>query len=767
MLTSWKRKMERIGLFISSRIQWYSRRSVKIYMKLRINVVSLRTMLYFGVLKRKRQPIPRGIRAGYHANSPMEWINRLKRKWQQTIMTAKINYKLLKPMTEFQVLKARRRMERHGRWVVALGHKKPQWVKGLAALLLIALLLTNPFQTVLGNSIHKQEFFSYHLRDVLSYMVGENVSAETGYYLATNTYEGQLGGDLFGIAEGKNLVMIQMESMQSMVLQRDYYGQELTPVLNQLIQESGTYYFDNFYCQLGAGNTSDAEFAVNHSLFGSIESYTYQLFEDNYFYGLPKVMKEKGYQTAVFHGFEKDFWNRENIYPKLGFDYFKGGDDYISDNIPEIGGGNIVGISDSAFFQQTIEELKSLKQPYYSFLITLSTHNPFGLPESLKEIDLKTQDRNLFGNYLNSVHYSDRCLGEFFEGMKEAGLYDNSIFVLYGDHYGITKADSKLSQLVTQWLGKEYTYDEMNHIPLLIHIPGHEGTETISTSGGQLDILPTISYLMGVEELNTIYLGQNLFTAQTGFAPLQLHMLKGSFIMDDVVFEMSRDGIFKNSKAWNRINHEPLNINDYYEEYKAAKQAVEVSEYYLYNDVTRQVLLEGRSISELLGEKSEPTPLPRKIPVYPFHQNSVEELDEMVDWLRDNPKDVLAVSSNHLYNILKKFEVEYSGKKGVTGAILYVDETSNEEFLEMRSRIIPYMEDSTQDYSKLEYLGYHTIIINPEATEMPYEDLISFAEVNQVDGLIITEENRADYMQLKSSLGVKLYVKEKDVLLRQ
>ena len=109
MLTSWKRKMERIGLFISSRIQWYARRSEKIYMKLRINVVSLRTMLPFDVLKKKNQPIPWGIRASNHVNSPMEWINRMKRKWQQTVMTAKINYKLLKPMTDFQLLKARRR----------------------------------------------------------------------------------------------------------------------------------------------------------------------------------------------------------------------------------------------------------------------------------------------------------------------------------------------------------------------------------------------------------------------------------------------------------------------------------------------------------------------------------------------------------------------------------------------------------------------------------------------------------------------------------
>jgi hypothetical protein len=307
----------------------------------------------------------------------------------------------------------------------------------------------------------------------------------------------------------------------------------------------------------------------------------------------------------------------------------------------------------------------------------------------------------------------------------------------------------------------------MNRIPLLIHIPGHEETQTISTSGGQLDLFPTISYLMGVEELNTIYLGQNLFTAQRGFAPFQLHMLKGSFVMDDVVFEMSRDGIFKNSKAWNRITGEPLDIEDYYAQYKAAKQAVEVSEYYLYHDIARQVLLEGRSMVDLLGERTEPVSLPKKIPIHTFYQNSIEEVDAMVDWLRKNPKGVLAVESNHPYNILKKFETVYSGKKGVTGSILYVDEIANAEFLNMRSRIVPYMENSTQDYSKLEYLGYHTILIKPEATGMSGDDLRSFLEVNQVAGLIVNEENCLDYLPFKTNLGIKLYQKEKNVLIRQ
>lgn len=184
--------------------------------------------------------------------------------------------------------------------------KKP-FRNGFITLIVLSLILVNPFNASFAKSMNKQEFFLYHLKDLLYHSFGEKAPAQAACYLATNTYENQLDGDLFGVGKGKNLIVVQMESLQSMVVGADYNGQEITPVFNELIGESGSLYFDNFYCQLGAGNTSDAEFAVNNSLFGSIESYTYQLFEDNYFYGLPKVMIDEGYITAAFHGYKKEF----------------------------------------------------------------------------------------------------------------------------------------------------------------------------------------------------------------------------------------------------------------------------------------------------------------------------------------------------------------------------------------------------------------------------------------------------------------------------
>ncbi|NLF43513.1 MAG: sulfatase-like hydrolase/transferase, partial [Bacteroidales bacterium] len=108
-------------------------------------------------------------------------------------------------------------------------------------------------------------------------------------------------------------------------------------------------------------------------------------------------------------------------------------------------------------------------------------------------------------------------MGVLIEELKKAGLYENSIIAIYGDHFGLSQKDEDNEALMTEFLGKPYRFEGMANVPLIINIPGEEIKRTISTAGGQLDFMPTIAYLMGLEELDTIYLGQNLITAKEGF----------------------------------------------------------------------------------------------------------------------------------------------------------------------------------------------------------------------------------------------------------
>ena len=630
----------------------------------------------------------------------------------------------------------------------AAGPKKGPLIVLLAVLVAVA----NPLNLSVVTSLTGQEFFTYHVKDLADYIRGEENWTDE-YYLATGTYEKEKDGQLFGVAKGKNLIIIQMESFQNMMIGADYHGQEITPVLNHLIREEGTIYFDNFYSQIGGGNTSDAELAVNNSMFGAIESFSYQLFQDNYFKGLPWLLREEGYGTAVMHGFRKSFWNRENIYPKLGIQKFYSDEDYISDNIKGIGGGRIAGIRDSEFFRQSVEHMKKEKQPFYNMLITLSTHNPFMMPEDKCEIKLKAEDKNIVGNYINSVHYADKCIGEFLEELKDAGLYDESLIVMYGDHFGLSKADPNVDEAVSRWLGYEYTYDNMANIPLIMHIPGYEENETISISGGQVDILPTLAYLMGMEKLDTLYMGQNLLTAEEGFVPLQIHMIKGSFVKDDVVFQMSRDGVFGNSKAWNRKTRKPVSIEGLEEDYKRAKKMIEVSHFYLYNDVIRKTIKDGKTLNQVIQEVEGGEAVPKRLTF--FYADSLKEdsLSPMVDFLSENPKAYVLLSSDDILTALSNFERLYSGKaQEDVGITREVDRVTNEKFKDMKSRVVPLVYD-TRAYSKVEYMEYGSIVLMPDFANYTDKEIVEFMKTNKPYGLLVNLDQGDEPLKFAKEYG--------------
>ncbi len=633
--------------------------------------------------------------------------------------------------------------------------------------LLVLTILINPSASSLLTSVNNQEFFSYHIRDVLSGLTGGVFGQEKQeYYLSTGTYEKQIDGPLFGAAKGKNLILIQVEALQNIMLNASYNGQELTPNLNQLIQEQGSLYFDHYYQQLGSGNTSDSEFVTNNSYLGSIESYTYQLYEDNYFRGLPWLLKDQGYQTAVFHGYNKTFWNRENIYPKLGFDTFINSDVLKNDNIVGIGGGNITGISDEAFFKQSIETLKTMQQPFYSFLITLSSHHPFKLPKQLSKITLEKEDQDtLFGDYINSVHYADQSLGVFLDLLKENGLYENSVIALYGDHFGLPQTDSDVRAQVSKFLGYDYALNHMMNIPLIIHVPGSEVNETLSLAAGEADFLPTISYLLGLERLDTLYLGQNLLTAESGFVFEQTHLLKGSFINDDVVFEMSRDGVFSHSKAWRVDDGSEVSIEAYEADYLKAKQLVELSDFYLKNDVLRKALLQGLSIEEIMSGTASETEKPELIytvQANDFSQDS--QLNKLVEsgegvsilatpstsWQgEDSSKvyfmDLIAYMQAHP-NVKSLVRLDEDG----IAMLRYLKndqlDLSDSEAVAVRkeiiSRIIPVIE-SLDLYTKTEYEGFKDMVmlLNKDAYTIP--EIKDFLEQNNPWAIAIDADDAA------------------------
>ena len=123
---------------------------------------------------------------------------------------------------------------------------------------------------------------------------------------------------------------------------------------------------------------------------------------------------------------------------------------------------------------------------------------------------------------------------------------------------------------VSEFIGREYDYDTMLNVPLIIHLPGSGIKETISTTGGQIDFLPTMANIMGISTGGEFILGQDLVNAKEGFVAFTTYLFEGSFASGDIIFQISREQIFSGSRAWYIGSGEEVDYSLYEEEYNRA-----------------------------------------------------------------------------------------------------------------------------------------------------------------------------------------------------
>lgn len=336
--------------------------------------------------------------------------------------------------------------------------------------------------------------------------------------------------DLFGIAEGRNVIFISAESLQSFVIHNKLHGEEITPFLNDLIQDQGTFYFENFYHQTQQGKTSDSEFLTENSLYPASRGAVFFTHGQNRYHAIPEIIKDYGYQSAVFHANNKSFWNRDQMYESLKFDYFFGKEAYDVRDDNSVGWG----LKDKDFFAQSIPYLQQLDQPYYAKFITLTNHFPFELDEADRSIEPYDSNSNTLNHYFPTVRYMDEAIEEFFNMLKLTGIYDQSIIVIMGDHDGIS---ANHNRAMSMYLEKEeitpYDYIQLQRVPLLIHIPGYKEGKVISKVAGQIDMKPTLLHLLGIDTSDDIYFGNDLFAEDhKGFIGLR----NGDFISEEYIF---------------------------------------------------------------------------------------------------------------------------------------------------------------------------------------------------------------------------------------
>ncbi|MGX4668730.1 LTA synthase family protein [Cerasibacillus sp. JNUCC 74] len=317
----------------------------------------------------------------------------------------------------------------------------------------------------------------------------------------------------FGKGKEKNIIKIHLESFQSFLINYELHGEEVTPFLNSLVndQKKGFTYFDNFFQQTEQGKTADAELILDTSLYGLPQGAAFVTKGNNTYQALPAILDQKqNYTSAVFHGDGKSFWNRDEVYKHLGINEFYHEDFY------DMSEENVInyGLKDKPFFEQSIPYLEDMEQPFYAHMMTLTHHHPYLIDEEDATIEPAETGDGSVDRYFQTARYLDESLEQFFNDLKEKGLYDDSIIMIYGDHYGISNNHNRAMEEI---IGEEITplkNAELQRVPFMIRIPGVKSEGTNHTYAGQVDVMPTLLHILGVDAQDYIQFGTDMFSKE-------------------------------------------------------------------------------------------------------------------------------------------------------------------------------------------------------------------------------------------------------------
>lgn len=380
-----------------------------------------------------------------------------------------------------------------------------------------------------------------------------------------------------GMFEGKNVIMMHLESMMTFFVDLKINGVEITPNLNKLTKEG--LYFSSFYPEISVGTSSDTEFTVNTSLLPVSSGTVFVSYYNREYVSLEKLLSDKGYYTFSMHGNKASMWNRNKMHPSLGYK-----DMYFEDkyDIDEVVG---LGLSDHSFYKQImpiLTEIENKNTNYMGTIITLSNHTPFNDLEHYPELDLTYKTTKLneetgveeevvydylegtkLGNYIKSAHYADVALGEFFDSINNSDVMKNTVFVMYGDHdaklnrsefnryynYNFETGEIKSSDDPT-YINYDYYQNELNRkTPLIIWSKNKKLRTEIKYPMGMIDVLPTISNMLGIK--NVFALGHDIFeTKNDNIVPFP----NGNYLTKKVYYNASKE-------EYMPLTNEPIDEN--------------------------------------------------------------------------------------------------------------------------------------------------------------------------------------------------------------
>lgn len=321
-----------------------------------------------------------------------------------------------------------------------------------------------------------------------------------------------------GIYEGKNLILIMAESFNSIAVSK-----ELTPTLYKLTNEGLV--FENFYSPVIL-STIGGEFQELTGLYPHINllGSTWRRGTNYFKYGYGNIFKEYNYNTYAYHNNEYNFQSRNKYLNALGFDNYIGCGNGLENKI----NCKIWPQSDSEMISSTIDDYINDDNPFMTYYVTVSGHMAYNWGNAMSQKH-KSKVENLdyptdIKAYLATQIELDEALNTLIKKLKKSNKLDDTVIALVGDHYPYDISVNNINKLSTY---ERDSVIEINHSNFILWNNNTETTK-IDKIGSQIDVLPTILNLFGIEYDSRLIIGKDILSDSEGLAIFA----NGSWISD-------------------------------------------------------------------------------------------------------------------------------------------------------------------------------------------------------------------------------------------
>ena len=325
---------------------------------------------------------------------------------------------------------------------------------------------------------------NYNYKTLNNYYISQEITPKNNYT---------------GMFEGKNLIVILMESVNDIVINKEYF-----PNFYKLYSEGWAW--TNSYSPRNACSTGNNEMSGMVSLYTIKSSCTANNYRNNvYPESMFNLFNNKGYNTSSYHDYTDQYYYRHTYHPNMGSGAYYGATDL---GIP-VNGAYKEWPSDVDLMQKSMDIYLHNDQ-FMVWLDTVSPHQPYAYSCTLCNLyfdDFADSGySDMVNRYLSKLKVFDNALGTLIEGLKNAGKLDNTVIVMYTDHYPYGLRTSDIDKVL------DYDVTENNEIdrtPFVIYNSTLTPTKYDEFTS-YMNILPTLANLFNLDYDPRLYAGDDL-----------------------------------------------------------------------------------------------------------------------------------------------------------------------------------------------------------------------------------------------------------------